>query len=61
MFGIVHARTPLTSSKIVGIRKVSLQWLLMTAPITSEPTTLPILPTIIEKQTAIALQKIGLV
>jgi hypothetical protein len=58
MLGIVQARTALASSKAVGIRNVSLQYLSMTAPMTTDPVTLPSRPTIIEKQTAVALKRV---
>ena len=59
MFGIVKAKTPLVSSKIVGIKNVKSQKSPMTIPMTIEPVTLPSLPTIIEMQTAIARILVG--
>lgn len=55
--GIVQDRTALVNSKNVGMRNVQVQYLSMKNPIRTDPTVLPSLPTIIEMQIAIALQK----
>jgi hypothetical protein len=56
MFGIVQAKTALVRSKTVGKRKVSLQCWSIMKPMKMLPKVLPIRPTIIEKQIAIALK-----
>jgi hypothetical protein len=56
MLGMVKARSALDSSRMTGIKKVELQCLSMTRPMTSEPTVLPSLPKDIERLTAIALE-----
>lgn len=61
MFGIVKAKIPLEISKTVGIKKVKWQWLPITSPMTTDPTTLPSRPIIIEMQIAIALKTILLI
>lgn len=56
MFGIVHDKAALVRRRIVGKRNVSLQCWSMMKPMKMLPKVLPIRPTIMEKQIAIALK-----
>lgn len=57
MSGIVQDRIALANKRNVGMRKVHVQYLSISNPMTTDPTELPSLPTIIEMQIAIALEE----
>lgn len=56
IFGIVNANMPLAISNVAGTVHVYLQKLFNAKPTIFEPVMLPILPVIIEIDTAIALK-----
>jgi len=55
IFGIVKDKSPPENSKIVGRSHVYVQKFLIDTPTKFDPATLPILPAIIDIETAIAL------
>ena len=56
MFGIVKDKSAPENNKIVGTSHVYVQKFLIDTPTKFDPTTLPILPVIMDIDTAIALQ-----
>ena len=55
IFGIVKDKSPPEKSRIVGRSHVYVQKFLIDTPTKFDPATLPILPAIIDIETAIAL------
>lgn len=56
-FGNINAKNPANINVLAAVKTVKLQLVSISTPRAYEPTTLPILPDIKDKQTAIALLK----